>query len=278
MGGSLYGRVAIVTGGSRGLGRVMAETLLDAGCRVLITAHHEPQALDEAGHWAGAHAAAGRLATLRADVTSPEDCAATIACAVERFGRIDVLVNNAGVGMGQVDPGAHNRHGTFWHTPAEAWRKMVDTNLNGPFYMARAAVPHMIERGFGRIVNISTSLPTMIRAGYSPYGPTKAGLEIATAIWARELAGTGVTCNALLPGGATDTRMIPGEGRGRATYDGAPLLAPDIMRAPVRWLASERSSAWTGRRFIAKLWDPALPDDEAVLKSAMPAQDVPATI
>ena len=82
---------------------------------------------------------------------------------------------------------------------------IVATNVNGPFLMARAAAPHMMRQRWGRIVNISINHETMRRAGFSPYGPSKAALESETIIWAQDLDGTGVTVNALLPGGATDT-------------------------------------------------------------------------
>jgi NAD(P)-dependent dehydrogenase (short-subunit alcohol dehydrogenase family) len=93
----------------------------------------------------------------------------------------------------------------FWETPAETWRLVIETNVVGPFLMARAAVPSMLAHRWGRIVNISMNTETMRRRGFSPYGPSKAALESATAIWAQDLADSGITVNALLPGGATLT-------------------------------------------------------------------------
>lgn len=86
---------------------------------------------------------------------------------------------------------------------------MIDTNVNGPFLMARAGAPHMLKSAWGRIINMSMAYATMRRRGFSPYGPSKAALESETLIWAQELDGTGVTVNAVLPGGATLTGMIP---------------------------------------------------------------------
>lgn len=264
----LHDRVAIVTGGSRGLGLAMADALLGAGCRVLVTALREPEALREVEAASAARHGPGRLVGVRADVASPEDCERVAAQALATFGRVDVLVNNAGLGSrapGEpVVPVSGHAH-AFWNLPVERWRATLRTNLDGAFFMARAVAPGMVARGFGRIVNISTSAATMLRPTYSNYGASKAGLEAATACWAHDLARTGVTCNLLLPGGATDTRIIPGTGADRATFDGQPLLSPDIMRAPIVWLASDDSAAWTNRRLIAKLWDPATPAEHAAL-------------
>jgi 3-oxoacyl-[acyl-carrier protein] reductase len=117
--------------------------------------------------------------------------------------------------------------------------------------MARAAAPHMLAQHWGRIINISMSFETMRRAGFSPYGPSKAALESETIIWSQDLAGTGVTVNALMPGGATLTGMIS------QTFPEAQrknLLDPDVMVAPLLWLASPRADGVTGRRFLAHRW------------------------
>lgn len=272
---SLRDRVCIVTGGSRGLGQVMAEALVDAGCRVVVTAWREPEALREMEAESARRAGAGRLIAIRADVGAPEDCAAVVERTRRAFGAVHVLVNNAGRGMSEVNPDGFSNLPPFWKAPVGGWHSLIAANVNGPFHMARVAAPEMVKAGFGRIVNISTSWGTMVRAGYSPYGPSKAALESCTAIWAKDLAGTGVTCNALLPGGATDTRMVPGIGPDRLGPAGNPVLRPDIMAAPILWLASDRSAAWTGRRFVAKDWDTALPPHEAAAKAASRATDLP---
>jgi 3-oxoacyl-[acyl-carrier protein] reductase len=119
--------------------------------------------------------------------------------------------------------------------------------------MAKAVAPHLVKQGWGRIVNITTSHFTMVMDGFSPYGPSKAAMEAASVIWSKDLAGTGVTVNALLPGGAANTRMIPqGDLVDRAT-----LVQPEVMMAPIVWLMSTRSNGVTGRRIIAKEWDAA---------------------
>lgn len=276
---SLRDRVILITGGSRGLGRVMADALVEAGCRVMISASREPEALVEAERYTEMRAGPGRLKGMRADVSAPTDCEELVTRTIEIFGRIDMLVNNAGRGMSQANPDVHlAKGGRFWETPVEVWKSMIETNLNGVFFMTRAATPHMVLQGFGRIVNVSTSWATMIRSGYSPYGPAKAAIEVASSVWAKDLAGSGVTCNVLLPGGATDTRMIPGTGSDRVTYDGKPLLRPEIMRAPILWLASDRSSKWTSRRINACNWDISLHPDEAAERAATPVHPIPAII
>jgi 3-oxoacyl-[acyl-carrier protein] reductase len=152
----------------------------------------------------------------------------------------------------------------FWETDAAVWQMIIATNVNGPFLMSRAAAPHMMRQRWGRIVNISINHETMRRPGFSPYGPSKAALESETIIWAQDLAGTGVTVNTLLPGGATDTGMVPPD---IPLHLREKLLHPDIMIPPLLWLVSEAASEVTGSRFAANLWDAALPPEQAAEKS-----------
>ncbi len=143
----------------------------------------------------------------------------------------------------------------FWQADPDVWRMVIDTNVNGPFFMARAAVPAMLRGGWGRIVNISMNHETMRRAGFSPYGPSKAALESETIIWSRDLIGSGITVNALLPGGATLTGMIPNNVDPTLK---AKLLDPTVIVPPLLWLASDASDALTGMRFDASRWDAML--------------------
>lgn len=244
--GPLSGRVAVVTGGGRGLGRAMGLALARAGCRVVITAAREADEIAQVAAIGGE-----RVLALQADVTREEDCARVVATALERFGRLDVLVNNAGRGMKYVSEQFLTEPTRFWEVRPEVFRLVVDTNVNGPFLMARAVVPTMLRAGWGRIVNVSMNRETMQRAGFSPYGPSKAALESETVIWAKDLAGTGVTVNAVLPGGATETGMIPANVP--ATLR-ASLLRPDVIVPPVLWLASTLSDGVTGKRIVANRW------------------------
>jgi 3-oxoacyl-[acyl-carrier protein] reductase len=143
----------------------------------------------------------------------------------------------------------------------------MHTNVNGPFTMARHLTPYLVANGAGRIINVVTSFRTMQTQGFSPYGPSKAAMEAATVIWAKDLEGSGVTVNALLPGGAANTRMIPaGEISDRST-----LVQPEAMKAPIVWLMSDDAKDVTGQRFIAQLWNPAVDPAVASAKASSAA-------
>jgi NAD(P)-dependent dehydrogenase (short-subunit alcohol dehydrogenase family) len=237
--------VAIVTGASRGLGKAMAEGLAAAGHRVVATARNGAALATLERAFPDA------IIGLSADVRDEETCRLCVRTAVSHFGRLDILVNNAGLGMRTLSENFLTKPTKFWQADPAAWRALIDTNVNGPFLMARAAVPVMLEAGWGRIVNVSMNFETMRRPGFSPYGPSKAALEAATSIWAQELADTGISVNALLPGGATLTGMIPPAIPDRVA---AGLLAPQIIVPPLLYLASRASNGVTGRRFNASLW------------------------
>ena len=114
-------------------------------------------------------------------------------------------MNNAARGMKFVNENFMTEPKPFWEADVDAWRMVIDTNIMGVFLLTKAFIPHMLKRGSGRIINISISQETMRRKGFTPYGPSKAALESMSTIWAQELAGTGITLNVLLPGGATNT-------------------------------------------------------------------------
>ena len=208
-----------------------------------------------------------RVAPMDCDVTQWRDCEKAVRAAIDRFGGVHGLVNNAGLGMqgfGNVIVGERKK---FYEHDVDAWRRSMDVNFNGAFMMAKAIAPTLVAQRFGRIVNIETSHFTMVMDGFSPYGPSKAALEAATVIWAKDLAGTGVTVNALLPGGPGNTRMIPlAEIADRST-----LVQPEVMAAPICWMMSKASDGVSGRRFTAKAWDLALPASEAAEKASAPA-------
>ena len=258
---SLRDRVVLVTGGSRGLGREMALELVAQGARVAITGSRASAALDETAALAQSVAGPGRLLPLVADVTDEAACAAAVQAVLAHWGGLQVLVNNAGLGMRVVSETFNTVPVPFWQIAPDQWRSIVDTNINGAFLMARACVPHMVAQGFGKLVNVSTSDPTMVRKGYAPYGPSKAALEAASRVWAQDLQGTGVTVNVYLPGGAADTDLLPPSANKRGA-DGN-LLPADIMRRGIGWLCSDASNGHTGQRYIARLWDAGLPEAQA---------------
>ena len=123
----------------------------------------------------------------------------------------------------------------------------------------------MMRQGWGRIVNVTTSLGTMLNAGSPTYGPSKAALEALSAIMAKDLDGTGVTVNVLVPGGVTNTPMMS-----KAGFDRAKMIQPEVMVSPLLWLVSDAAAKVTGRRFLGVHWDAALPPEQAAEKAGAP--------
>jgi NAD(P)-dependent dehydrogenase (short-subunit alcohol dehydrogenase family) len=232
----------LVTGATSGLGAAMAAALAGAGAHVIVTSRRLERA----------QAAAQRLGPgaigLELDV---RDEVSVVACtdeAWDRLGGLDLLVNNAGIGMSTVNPRFLTDPQPFWDVTADGFRDVVETKLTGTFLMGRAVAPRMVAAGGGRIVNISMSEQTMIRRGFVPYGPSGAGVEALSRVMAADLADTPVTVNILLPGGATATGMVP-----RNAPDGvrSRLLDPSIMGPPIVWLASPRAAGVHDRRIVA---------------------------
>jgi 3-oxoacyl-[acyl-carrier protein] reductase len=251
-------RVVIVTGGTAGLGRVMVESLLEAGHQVAAVGRSGP----------GDLAPADRLLIVRGDVSVPEACEAVVAQTLAHFGRVDALINNAGLNLPTAPKTASGvRSRRFYDVTLQQWQSIARTNIDGPFLMARALGPRFVAQGWGRIVNHVTSYRTMVRSGEHTYGPSKAAVEAMTTIWAAELAGTGVTVNAILPGGASDTRMIAHD----VIPDRTRLIPPSVMAAPIRFLISDASNDVTGRRLIAALWKPGATDEANIAASTTPA-------
>ncbi len=264
---SLAGRSTIVTGGGQGLGRSMALALAERGAAVTVIAARDAGSIEET--ITAADGMAGTVQAVQADIRSRDDCARVVERALERFGRIEALVNNAARGTRYVSETTGGGTTKFWDADRDRWEEVMVTNVVGTFFMAAAAVPHMTARGFGRIVNVSTSDRSMIRPMNTPYGPSKAALEAMTRAWAGELEGTGVTSNVLLPGGAADTRMATGVTR-------RPLLPVDVMNAAVLWLCSDRSNGRTGGRYIGQDWDTRAEPDEAASGARQPSRNLPA--
>jgi NAD(P)-dependent dehydrogenase (short-subunit alcohol dehydrogenase family) len=258
--GKLDGKVAIVTGAGRGIGRAIAEAYLQEGASVTITAAHGQTELDQLAKQDWPEQVVARLS----DVTDQEACEQVVDQTIQRFGHVDILVNNAGRGMKQVRAPFLTEPTRFWEVEPSVWQMIIDTNINGPFYMARAVVTRLLEQQReGSIINISVSYATMKRRGFSPYGPSKAALESASAIWAQELIEARIRVNLLLPGGPTNTGLLPTEMPADVQ---ARLLQPEIMRAPAVFLASDASQELTGRRLIATEWSATNPQGRAIVE------------
>lgn len=262
----LAGKVAIVTGGGGGMGGAMSLALAARGALV-CAADLDPKGVGKVAARARRAAGDGRVLPVVFDVTDFDDCRRVVETVRDAFGPPDVLVNNAGVGMRTINENYMNEPASFWLADVGRWQRMMDVNFKGPFMMAKLVAEDMIARGRGRIVNVTTSLDTMIRGNYSPYGQSKAALEAATATWAADLEGTGVTVNVLVPGGPTDTAFIPAN----APFARDGLVRPEVMAAPIVWLASDRSDGVTSNRFVAAAWDAAGDPDEAAAAASAPA-------
>lgn len=235
----------LVTGGTSGLGLAMVRALSDAGAMVALTGRTAEVAREVAS---GIPRAAG----FAADVRDQASVAGAVDAIWNTLDGIDVLVNNAGLGMKTVNPDFMARPKGFWEVPVDGFRAVVETNLTGYFLMAREITPRMLEAGRGRIVNISMNHSTMNRKGFVPYGPSRAGAEALSRIMAADLADTGIRVNMLLPGGATRTGMLPSGTELPASLE---LLDPEVMAAPVVWLASKEAADVHDERIIATEFD-----------------------
>ena len=248
------------------MGTVMTLALLEGGARVAVVDKQEQRCQTMAQHAAGI-VDKESLITLTADITEPKDCQQVVNNVLDGFGRVDALVNAAGIGMQTVRANYISEPVRFWEVELDRWQAVMDVNWKGAFLMARAGTPFLVEQGSGRIVNVTTSLDTMFRGAYTPYGMSKAALEAATASWAMDLEGTGVTVNVLVPGGPTNTSFIPDS----APFDRTKLVQPEVMARPIQWLISDASQDITGCRFVGNDWDVTLDADEAAKATCNPA-------
>jgi NAD(P)-dependent dehydrogenase (short-subunit alcohol dehydrogenase family) len=253
-------RVALVTGAAGGIGRALVGGLLGAGVKVAAV-DRTAEGLAELMTEAEQRQQGANLMTIEADLARDESIAEIVAQARARFGTIDILVNNAGVGQATVRTDNRSRPIKFWEVTPEQWKLFVAVHNNAPMALSRALVHDMMRQKWGRIVNVTTSLGTMIRDGSPTYGPSKAALEAFSAIMAKDLAGSGVTVN-----GMTNTGMIPLE----AGYERDELIQPAVMAPPLNWLVSDAASAVSGRRFLAVHWNTDLPPEEAAAMAGAP--------
>jgi NAD(P)-dependent dehydrogenase (short-subunit alcohol dehydrogenase family) len=261
----LANKVVAVTGGGRGIGREIALLCAREGAAVVV---NDPGVAQD-GDGGDAGPAERTVADIRADggrahanlasVADPSGAESIVADAIREFGRIDAVVNNAGIGVSSLRPDGEVNLPSIEELTTETWDNFFAINVRAPMLLVKATLPHM--RGFGRIINNTTSFRTMLRV--LPYGATKSALESMSAIWAAELKDRGITVNVLIPGGPTDTPFIA-DGAG---WDRAKMLKPTIMGPPAVWLISDEAAGYTGQRIIAANWDVALPGAEAAKKA-----------
>lgn len=242
----LDGTSVVVTGGARGLGRAMTEALAAAGASVLVVDIDEDPIIETLAE------VNGTIVGHRADISDSSEVDGVVERCLESFGSIDVVINNAGIGLSAIRPGDRYANPIrFWDLDGKWMQRFFEVHVMGPFYLSTRALPHMQARGFGRIITVTTSLSTMLGGSNAPYGTMKAASEALCSSMSADLEGSPVTANILVPGGASDTRYVPVvKGRSRDS-----LIKPVVMGPPAVFLSSRASNAVNGRRFIARLWD-----------------------
>jgi NAD(P)-dependent dehydrogenase (short-subunit alcohol dehydrogenase family) len=255
------GRIVLLTGAAGGIGRVITEALLADG-HAVAAVDRDAAGLERLSALASQGGASDRLHPIVADLATQAGCERAAAAARERFGTIEAVINNAGIGMSSIRPDAEARHPGIAELTPEMFDRFFAIFVRAPQILTRAALPLMRERGFGRIVNNTTSYLTMLRV--LPYGAAKAALESMSAVWAKELEGSGITVNVLVPGGPTDTALIADE----SGWARDKMLRPEIMGPPAAWLVSDAAAAFSGRRITAARWDVKLPAAEAAQKAS----------
>ena len=231
MAGALDGQVAVVTGASRGIGRACAIELAREGASVIVNYVSNADAAEATRD--AIHEFGGTVVLVKADVSDPDEASDVIETAVEELGKIDILVNNAGI----------NRDRTIARLPVEDWDEVIRTDLSSMFYCTRAAVPHMREANYGRIINMASIIGQMGNAGQANYAAAKAGMIAFTKAAAKELARNNITVNAVCPGFiATDMVTSLTEDIQDSIRSQIPLGRfgePEEIAAVVRFLCTE---------------------------------------
>ncbi|UCH46963.1 MAG: SDR family oxidoreductase [Betaproteobacteria bacterium] len=262
----LKGKTAIVTGAAGGIGRVLVDGLLEAGANVVATDVNDAALGELEKVMFEKHPSAG-LVCQHVDVADYTACVQSVQGAIERFGRLHILINNAGLGPGIIREDHFSRLIGIQEIEPEIWQRIVAVNFTGAWNMTRAAIGHLLDQQWGRIINVTTSFFTMLRGGFHPYGPSKAGLESMSLGHSQEFEGSGVTVNVVVPGGPTDTLFVPDD----IGVPRSELIAPSVMVAPIVWLCSDAAQEITGNRYVAAQWDTSLSAEEAEKACRAPA-------
>jgi NAD(P)-dependent dehydrogenase (short-subunit alcohol dehydrogenase family) len=251
-------RVVLLTGAAGGIGRVMTQALVADGHSV-VAVDRDPASLERLKSLCQSNE---RLHCVVAQLELEAGCRRAVEQTKKRFGRIEAVINNAGIGMSAIRPDAEAREPGVEELTAQTYDRFFQIFVRAPAIITRLAVPLMKAQGFGRIVNNTTSYLTMLRV--LPYGAAKAALESMSAVWAGEMKDSPITVNVLVPGGPTDTPLI-------SDASGWPrdkMLRPEIMGPPIRWLVSDEASGFNGQRITAARWDTGLAPVEAAQKSS----------
>lgn len=237
-------KVALVTGGSRGIGRAIVELLAERGYRVLFSYRRNGAQAGEVV--AAVTAGGGEARAIMGDAADPQSAAMLVRSAIDAWGRIDVLVNNAGTHL----PGV-----TIADTPPQEWDRIIRTNVYGPFYLVQAVLPHMRKQGSGNIVNISSNVTQRFPAAYGAYTVSKSALDTLTRILSKEEGPNGIRVNAVAPGPIRTDMLAESLGgldsdKARAFTGSVPLRRagePREIAEAVAFLVSDAASYMTGQ-------------------------------
>jgi NAD(P)-dependent dehydrogenase (short-subunit alcohol dehydrogenase family) len=236
----LDNKVAVITGASRGLGRALTLAYAREGANLVLNAR-EPSHADLEAAAREAEAAGARVLVVTADVSGRADVERLAALALDRFGRVDVLVNNASA-LGPTPMPYLSDY------PPDAWDDVLRTNVTGPFLLTRALVGQMLARGGGAVINVSSDAGVVGYPTWGAYGVSKAALDQLTRTWAAELEGTGVRVNSVDPG-SMDTAM---HRAAEPDEDPAQWARPEDVTEVFVWLASDAARDVTGQRLEAQ--------------------------